>query len=121
VVKFGKSYTTDSQSYSEIEIIKKIKKYKKYKNLRKYIPKVYYTDLENDVIVMRFYPKYRHTKSHESWYEGWHEDGCYFNRTFDNLELLFEKVGIYLGDVHDGNVRQTKSGQLKIVDLGFCE
>ena len=83
--------------------LKNIARFRKIKKLRKYLPKVYrYATCvspndDTSVVAMHYYP------------EGASSDECC------KVEMMFSS----LDDVHWGNVRKSRGGAIKLIDLGI--
>ena len=95
-----------AQTPSEIEKFSRVHTENEFKALRKHIPKVLYSDIENGIIVVPYYPKRLR--------EGYDED---------NFKSLSEHIGKAFpdaeSDLHEGNFMYAKDGTMVCVDLGY--
>ncbi len=100
----------DSSSFDqtphEIEIFQKIQKDEKYKSIRKHIPKLYYADKVNRLMIVAFC----------SGSEVGNEDDPEYVSLSTHIEKLIPECG---NDLHCGNFRYAKNGLLMCIDLGY--
>ena len=113
VVKFplGDSYseTSEGRKHTNAEV-NRIKRLSAFPVMRKYLPKVYYHDKTDGIVVMRYYAELG---------EDWTPDTM-INKFIQ--DLIKDITGIQLGDVHDGNVRShngRNTGRPILIDLGY--
>lgn len=94
------------QTHHEIKTIEAISTKKKFHHLRRYLPKMFYHDLEKGVVILeRLDTKNRRLIREKL-------------DAFEN-RLRHIKYGNYLNsDLHEENVGLTKRGQIKVLDLG---
>lgn len=97
------------QTQNEIRTIKAIRTRKKLAHLRRYVPKLFYADPRRGVIIMERLDT---------------SDMRKINRKLTELCDRLDRVpfgGNMTSDIHNENVGLTKTGQMKIFDLGFVE
>ncbi len=113
VVKFpfGDSYLEPSggRKHTNAEV-NRIKRLSAFPVMRKYLPKVYYHDKTNGIVVMRHYAELVKDGT----------DDTIINKFIQ--DLIKDITGIRLGDVHDGNIRShngSNTGRPILIDLGY--
>jgi hypothetical protein len=78
--------------------------------MRKYLPKVYYHDKTDGIVVMRYY-----AELDKDW-----ADDTMVNKFIQ--DLVKDMTGIQLSDVHNGNVRSSNgkpTGRPVMIDCGY--
>ena len=103
-------YDNDSfQTKNEVTIMRKIHSRRKYISLRKHVPKVLYSSLDYRILLTHFYPG------------GLEEDNTeHLSKINYFQELVSEVLGNYNDcDLHSGNFRFDKNGNIICVDLGM--
>ena len=113
VVKFplGDSYseTSEGRRHTNAEV-NRIKRLSAFPVMRKYLPKVYYHDKTDGIVVMRHYPELD---------KDWADDTM-VNKFIQ--DLVKDMTGIRLSDVHNGNVRSSNgkpTGRPVMIDCGY--
>ena len=94
-----------AHSLSEMQRIEKLAR---VAELKPHLPKVFYYDKKNGIIVMQFYPELKPADAVEL--------------LGKIVKKLVSRVGrVAMSDIHDGNVRRKRKGwnQLTFIDLGY--
>lgn len=85
---------------------KKIKKLSRFKCLRQHLPKIYYYDAKNGVIVMKYYNRIGEER------ELWELRGLLST-------VILELTGVEIDDIVGSNVKTDEQRNLIFVDLGL--
>jgi hypothetical protein len=92
----------------EIYMIRKINKTKRYAALQPFMPRILYADYRHGIIVVPYYYALGESK------------GCVAANVLSKVaDAVFEDNNSDERDITSWNIRQTKEGDLKIIDLGL--
>ena len=88
--------------------IKRIERLSRIDELKPHLPKIFYFDRKNGIIVMQYYPELK--------------DGDGVDFLGKVVRKLVSRIGgVTMGDIHEGNIRLKRKGweQLVFTDLGY--
>ena len=105
VIKFNLDPAMKYHARREMRVIKRIFHRKSLRHLRRYVPKVYYQDYKNGVIVMELLSKVGKISA---------EAGGVIDQMFQDT---FKRGG---SDANYTNLGKNGRGQIKVLDLGCC-